>query len=323
MRKRLVNFVLMVSVLGLSISSAGAVDFEWAVIGNAGNTVDDTDFGSVSYTYKISTTEVTTAQYVEFLNAVASTDTYGLYSLDMSNSTYYQGISRSGDSGTYKYSVNTGWDNHPVVYVSWYDSLRFVNWLNNGQLEDASTTEYGAYNMALQATDPSSIARLSESDYWLPSENEWYKAAFYDPETGAYYDYATGSDTIPDYTTPNNDTGNSANYHGFTVGAPYYSTEVGAYDESDSPYGTYDQNGNVWEWNEALLNDIERGLRGASWYSAAMFLPSSYQHSNDPEMENYIIGFRVAGSYPNTIPEPMSIGLMLLSFSGLFLRRTV
>jgi len=321
MRRHLKKMYSAVFVLLLSASSAGAASFNWAVIGNAGNAADDTGYGAVGYEYSIATTEVTTAQYVEFLNAVAATDTNELYNTDMYNSTYYKGIKREGSSGSYVYSVNTDfqsdWANRPVVYVSWYDTLRFANWLHNGQPsgeQNASTTEDGAYTFS---GETSVSARNSGADYWLPSEDEWYKAAYYDPVNEVYYDYATGSDDVPV-------AGVDANYKdGGYVDPIYYSTEVGEYD-NESPYGTYDQSGNVWEWNEALIGG-RRGLRGGSWLSSAVSLPSSHRNNNTPTYENYNIGFRVASSFAGdeggAVPEPASVGLVLLSVGGLVLRR--
>ena len=108
---------------------------------------DATGYGSVAYDYRIGTTEVTNAQYVDFLNAVAATDPYGLYNTSMGSDTR-GGITRSG-SGTipdpYIYSVKAdavgqgpggsdyAYADKPVVYVSWGDAARFSNWLNNGQ----------------------------------------------------------------------------------------------------------------------------------------------------------------------------------------------
>ncbi len=325
MKIYLLTIYILLSILPLSAqTSEAAVTFDWAIIGNPSNTADNTGHGSVSYEYKIATTEVTTAQYVKFLNSVAATDTYGLYQINMTNSTYYKGITRTGNSGNYEYSANAGWENRPVVYVSWYDTLRFANWLHNGQptgLQNASTTEYGAYDMSLG----DSVVRLTGADYWLPSENEWYKAAYYDPDTGVYYNYATGSNITPTATLPTGDTGNSANYYddGFLLGSPYYSTEVGAYDESESPYGTYDQSGNVWEWNETLLNDQYRGLRGASWSSHSHSLPATSTNNVDclPDGDLFSIGFRVASSLTagngESIPEPTSIILLGLVIGSL------
>ena len=322
---------ILVMISMLIASSVAAVDFDWAVIGNAGNDADDTGYGAVSYTYKIATTEVTNSQYREFLNAVATTDTYGLYNDNMGGE--YGGITQNGSSGNFSYNYkddDEAWASRPVGYISWYDALRFVNWLNNDQptgLQDATTTEYGVYDMSLQSTDPSTIVRLAGADYWLPSEDEWYKAAYYNPQTGAYYDYATGTDTQPDNNTPDNDSGNSVNYKDETqtLGSPYYSTEVGAYDDSESPYGTYDQNGNVWEWNEALIGSSNRCYRGGGWNHSASYLRSTsrYYFGSDPNSEFSFVGLRIASPYldESAIPEPMSIGLTLLSLGGLFMRK--
>ena len=319
-----ISCCLAIATVVLNALNAEAATFDWAVIGNPGNPDDvhGDGYGSVGYQYSIATTEVTAAQYVEFLNAVAATDTYGLYNSTM----VYHGITQTGSSGSFFYGVDAGWANRPVVYVSWYDTLRFANWLHNGQLtgaQDNTTTEYGAYDMSLGA----SVVRLAGAEYWLPSEDEWYKASYYDPVAGVYYDYATGSDTLPSATTPAGDTGNSANYvsdDGYAVGGPYYSTEVGAYDDSESPYGTYDQSGNVFEWNETLIGSV-RGFRGGSWHSPWYTMPASYRDvsSGDPMLEIYNLGFRVASSYigGDAVPEPASVGLVLLSVGGLVLRR--
>ena len=315
-------------LLLLAASHATAVTFDWAVIGNAGNSADNTGYGSVGYEYRIATTEVTNAQYIEFLNAVAATDTYGLYHSGMGSTD--GGITQSGISGSFSYVLknnDTNWANRPVVYVSWYDTLRFANWLHNGQ-QGAGSTEYGAYTFSGLT---SVSARNTGADYWLPSEDEWYKAAYYEPVLSVYYDYATGSDTAPNNNTPGNDTGNSANYKdgGYTLGSPYYTTEVGAYDESESPYGTYDQSGNVWEWNEALISGYHegqrRGVRGGSWSYDAGNMPSSNRSDSIPTDGANWLGFRVASSFTGdeggAVPEPLSVGLVLLSVGGLVLRR--
>ncbi len=330
MNKQLKNIGIGLFVLLFNASSSIAVTFDWAEIGNAGNTADTTNYGSVGYDYNISTTEVTTAQYVEFLNAVADTDTNGLYNVFMAGSLYYKGITRSGSSGSYTYSANAGWENRPVVYVSWYDTLRFVNWLHNGQpvgMQDASTTEYGAYDMSLQQTNPESIVRLAGAQYWLPSENEWYKAAYYDPVNEIYYDYAIGMDGRPSNMSPDQNLLYSANYYymGYTIGSPYYTTEVGAYTLSASPYGTYDQSGNVSEWNESLIGS-SRGVRGGAWNLTEYNMQSIAQSGLSPTDESDSgLGFRIAGVYTGddaaAIPEPMSIGLVLLSLGGLVIRR--
>ena len=92
-----------------------------------------------------------------------------------------------------------------------------------------------------------------------------------------------------------------------------YLTDVGAYSSSASPYGTFDQAGNVWEWNEALISDANfRGICAGSWFDGAFNLGSfsqGYEHSNG-EYSN--AGFRLA-----FVPEPSA--LVLASLAGLSL----
>ena len=222
--------------------------------------------GAVDYAYNIGKYEVTAGQYTEFLNSVADTDTYGLYNTVMAV-IYGCNIQRSGSSGSYTYSVAADYADRPVNNVSWGDAARFANWLHNGQptgAQDLSTTEDGSYFLDGAMTDAELLAvtRKANATWVIPSEDEWYKAAYHknDGVTGNYWDYPTSSNSVPinvlgDPTDP----GNNATYYdyygtgtgGYTIGSPYYRTEVGAHENSDSPYGTFDQGGNVWEWNEA------------------------------------------------------------------------
>src|SRR5262249_42023566 len=129
---------------------ASAVTIDWTPIGNPSNVCDTQPqgcFGSVGYAYQMGTYEVTNAQYAEFLNAVAATDTNGLYNSFMGDVVAYGGITRNGlTQGSYTYTAMAGRQNMPVNYVSFYDALRFANWLQNGQptgAQNSSTTEDG------------------------------------------------------------------------------------------------------------------------------------------------------------------------------------
>src|SRR4029450_9029661 len=130
-------FVILLLSLVVA-SSASAVTMDWTFVGNPGNAGDNTNFGhgAVGYSYNIGTYEATNAQYAEFLNARRaigpdSLDPFGLYSTNM-DSTNYGGITRSGVPGLYTYTAIAGRENMPVNYVSFYDALRFANWLHNG-----------------------------------------------------------------------------------------------------------------------------------------------------------------------------------------------
>jgi len=124
---------LLVSLL-IALSASAVVTIDWLPVENPGNPCDTQAqgcFGAVAHRYQISKYEVTNAQYAEFLNAVAATDTNLLYNTDMGSS-IHGGITQSC-SLSCTYSVISGRENMPVNYVSFFDALRFANWMNNGQ----------------------------------------------------------------------------------------------------------------------------------------------------------------------------------------------
>jgi formylglycine-generating enzyme required for sulfatase activity len=247
------------------------------------NGADCFGHGAVAVPYRIGTYEVTQAQYTEFLNAVAATDTYGLYNAAMA-------ITRSGTAGAYRYSTTA--PTLPVTQVSWYDAVRFTNWLHNGQpsgAQNAATTEAGAYTLTgAAAAGP----RQASARFWLPSEEEWYKAAYYSDSgaTAVYWEYPTGGMTAPTAAAPTA-VAASANYDGVVGGV----APVGSYPGSAGPYGTFDQAGNVWEWTDTEY-DSERVIRGGSWKDYELLLQAAYRDSDLPTLESAFIGFRVAAA---------------------------
>jgi len=294
-----------IAVVALArVSSAQAeVVIETVTVGDRGNADDthDDGYGGVNYFYKIGKFEITAGQYTEFLNAVADDDTYELYNTEMWTSDYGCKIERTGSSPDYSYSVDAEWAHRPVNYVSWGDAARFANWLHNGKPTGAqglSTTEDGSYYLNGATSDAALLAVVREPDatWVIPSEDEWYKAAYYDGGSGVYYDYPTGTDAIPDNGNPEGDTGNSANFYDgdIALGSPYWRNEVGFFGLSDSPYHTFDQGGNVWEWNEAALSGSDRGLRGGSFSLVESRLQASFRGLNFASFEYFLIGFRVA-----------------------------
>lgn len=139
----------------VSMSVQGAVTFDWVTVGNEGNAADTSGYGAVAYVYRIAAYEVTNAQYTEFLNAKAATDNFGgsdprLYDFDMGTDPR-GGITRSGSSGSYTYSTRSNMADKPVNFVSFFDSMRFVNWLENGQ--GNGSTESGVYTIGTGASE--------------------------------------------------------------------------------------------------------------------------------------------------------------------------
>lgn len=268
---------------------------------DAGNTSVPGVYGAVPYDFRIGKYEVTWTQYAVFLNAVAATDPYGLYNSFMQTDSSVAGIQRTGVNGAYVYTV-VGDGNRPVTYVSWFDAARFCNWLHNGRAagaQSAATTEMGAYTLNGTTSGGLSIQRNPGAKFWIPSESEWYKAAYHDPRTAAeggpagndfYWLFPTRSEVIPTAEAPPGGV-NSVNINTSTGGP----TAVGAYTSSPSYYGTYDQGGNAWEWNDRVIYGTVRGLRGGSWNSNEDTMRSNFlSDDNVPDRENQVIGFRVA-----------------------------
>jgi sulfatase modifying factor 1 len=346
--------LLLILIMVSTTRIHAAVNIQTVAVGNAGNPgYGIENFGAVSYEYVIGKYEVTNAQYSEFLNAVdlSGTNSLSLYS-SLMTSHVRGGINfDAGAPEGLKYVSKLGRENNPVVFVSWYDAARFTNWLHNGQ--GTGSTETGAYTLLGGTAVPSNeltIVRNQNARWFLPTENEWYKAAYHanDGLTGNYWNYAFGthatpySDQPPGLDAPDpSKTGNfleddysnngySDGYAvtGTTVGEPInYTTDVGAYYLSTSPYGTYDQAGNVHEWNETLIRSNEgftnpyyRGWRGGSWISSAFgtsrfVRPLLVYPSSDIDG---VVGFRVAGPI---VPEPCTCALIALGTPYFLMRR--
>ena len=301
-------------VLVWGLGARAEVVIETVPVGNPGNANDThgDGYGGVGYVYSIGKFEVTAGQYTAFLNAVAAEDSYGLYNPIMDSDSLGCQITQHGSSGSYTYDFSGGtveapgstaadWENRPVNYVSWGDATRFANWLHNGQpsgAQDVNTTEDGSYYLNGATTDGELLAVVREDDatWVIPSEDEWYKAAYYDGGSGVYYDYPTSSDSVPSNDLIAPDPGNNATFYeyGYTIGSPYYRTEFGVHEHSESPYGTFDQGGNVWEWNEAVISGSFRGLRGGSFLDNDTILHAANRYNHAPTFESDLPGFRVA-----------------------------
>jgi sulfatase modifying factor 1 len=309
MRASMIRLVYVVALL--TGTSASAVTMAWTPIGNPGNACDPQPdsvflpggcFGAVGYSYDIGTYEVTTAQYAEFLNAKAASDPYALYA------TFSTSIIRSGNAGHYTYSVAPGRENLPVDSVDFFSAARFANWLNNGQGNNDIQT--GSYTLLGNFDTPSNQATLTRNlgaTIFVASENEWYKAAYYDPGNASYFAYPTDSNTAPTCTTPTA-VPNSANCPGSGV---LGRTNVGAYSGSASPYGTFDQGGNLEEWTDTKCAAPCYFTRGGSFVYVGD-LAASYRDTAASTAASEYLGFRLVMIPGGYVPEP-STGLLVVA----------
>ena len=330
---------VVAAMVAAATTEAAPVNYQMVAVGDAGNPADANGLGAVGYAYAIGKYDVTIGQYTAFLNAVAKTDTYDLYDGRMATDLNVAGISRSGAAGSWAYAVidNGGSSaNRPITYVSWFDAARFANWMANGQRSGSQsgvTTENGAYTLggavsgaapALNATNPNTAAAPT---FWIPTENEWYKAAYHQPAANGgpsdgYWTYATQSDTLP-----GNVIGGAANQVNWRKdwiysvtqssaewGGQYYISDVGAFSGSASHYGTFDQTGNVIQWTDADRTNGFRLLRGSSWYDNPEVphrLSSSYRIWAETSYHGSGTGLRLAGSSASTpVPEIDPAGLV-------------
>jgi len=311
---------LAFAVASLAVNAFG-VPINYNVVGNPGNagnaSSNPAGLGAVSSVFKMATTETTNAQYVAFLNSVDpnGTNPNSIYSSSMGSS-INGGISFNAGAGAgSKYSVKAGaptgapagtsYGSMPVNFVTWFSAARFVNWLNNGAT-GTSSTESGAYTLANAVSGPI-VARNPGAQVFLPSANEWYKAAFFNGSS--YTTYATNSNSLPTAQVTIFSLANSGNFSNATT----MPVNAGSYVNSASAYGMYDMFGNVGEMTDSAgagNNFVSVGGGYAAIPSAwTATAAQNFRLSTAPNVSH---GFRVAA-----VPEPGTIALAGVGIAGL------
>lgn len=295
---------LCVSVLLLLCAGIAAADsfgtgenqFSIQFVSISGDTNPSSGYGIVNNDYRIGKYEITNSQWDKFKAA------YGPVT----------GTPAGGYDGT------TFWTgaNIPANTVSWYEAAQFVNWLNTSTGHQPAykfTGTQGTSNYALglwsasEAAGGTNLYRHKDAFYFLPTENEWVKAAYWNGTSLKTYAYPSGSGT-PDPAKWNYDP--TPGYSPWAVGSGGIELN-----------GTYDMMGNMWEWNESPWNagdysvTAERSVRSGAYGTDYTALQSSYRiNRQNPDLEGVNHGIRIAA-----VPEPATV--ILLGLGAWAMRR--
>jgi formylglycine-generating enzyme required for sulfatase activity len=297
--------------------------------------------GSVGYEYRIGRYEVTTAQWVEFINAALDRPAGDAIPWARVPNIWGASPTTPTNAGGQRFTYSAQTAMYGVGTVTWRMAAVYCNWLHNDKRTDRDAFLSGAYDVSTFVDGPTGptdqLTRSPGARYFIPTLDEWVKAAHYDPSRldvpvspnaggAGYWIRPTGSDLSPVYAPPGvngiggvwgsgpgqSSTGwGSQQYPGFSP----FSTPLGAYASVMSPWGLFDTSGATAEWTESQipLTGLRR-LGGSSWTSSAVDLLGSFAALSPSEI-NLIAGFRVA----SLVPSPG--GVLPLGLVGLLVVR--
>jgi formylglycine-generating enzyme required for sulfatase activity len=273
-------------------TSGNEFTIDFVSIGNTDNAADTTSYGAVPYEYRASIHEIS-----------------------------QNAIDKATASGMANVTAGAWTGSQPAANITWYDAAAFVNFLNTSSGKTAAydlSWSGAAWSMALWSSEQAwtaggtNLYRNKDAFYFLPSENEWYKAAYYNAAGSNYFVYPTGSDTAPTAVASGTNSGSAVYNNAASV--PAIVGSAGGL----SPYGTMGQGGNVWELNESAYAGTNsspseaRALRGGDWTYSEFFLRSSSRVDFlAPSQAVDFVGFRVA-----SVPEPSTYALLLMAGAG-------
>ena len=255
----------------------------FVTIGAVGNAADTNGYGAVSYTYQISATEVTIAEYQ------ASGATGG---------SYWDDTTRHGGTGA------------PAAKISLYEAMKYCNYITSGNILLGAYQFDGGGNY-LSTDRASAVAIYGTNTYALPTVDEWYKAAYYTGNSGDLWSlFANGTDTPPVHGTA---AGWNYYSNGYVNSPPDYVWMPGYGGVEQN--GTYDMMGNVFEWTE----DPGGVILGGCYDNNVYTLSSSIRSFIDPAASSGAVGFRVVAiPEPATVTMLALSGLLIAGYRRFF-----
>jgi hypothetical protein len=245
-------------------------EYQFTTVGEPGNRPDadhhgQGKYGAVANRFRIAQRQVSHIDYARFLNSVARQEQGGLYHPRMGIGP--GAIRRVGHPGNYRYLLRVDEPPTPVTHVSWFDAVRYCNWLHHGQKDAPELLQTGAYELA-----SAPVTRSKAAKFFLPSENEWYKSAY-------YVDEEHRSD--------------GAAYTHFKLGDVNRPIITRADTDLTSPWGMRGYADSIWEWTDTQVGRLHRSIRSAAWFLGNNTQAAGHFYSN-PEIEYPSIGIRLA-----------------------------
>ena len=171
-------------------------------------------------------------------------------------------------------------DNFPVISVSWYD---VVKWMNARSEKEGLTPVYQVAGGVYKTGESAPTLNSAANGYRLPTEAEWEWVA-------------RGGVSSQGYTYSGSNDVNAVAWH-YDNGSDG-TKAVGT--KTSNELGIHDMSGNVREWCEDVVYSSYRRFRGGSWINVAGLCTVAYRDDgNTPDYRDSITGFRLARSSGN------------------------
>jgi hypothetical protein len=309
---QLISFIASVGIGGQALAQGTPPDYglTWRTVGDPGNpAAQPADYywlqvfgghpvGQENYTYRLTQTEVTNTQWIEFVDAYAHVNP----SVINDPSFYGRDVYRASDD-----PAHYGWFTAPgaenaAAQMGWLYAARFCNWLSNGKVDQLWAFETGAYDMTTFHRLPSGIwegqtTHAPNASFWIPSWDEWDKGMHWDPNKfgpgqGGYWLYPTSSDQAPVGGLPG--TPGAQTSAGRYPGVPWY-VPVGSYPTVQSPWGLLDGSGGAMEYLEGWDGLVR--TRGTD-VGAPSYTPDRLDYLITTAPDETIGGLRLASAVP-------------------------